>query len=280
MKVSSFLLFFSLNSSSCVFPTANAKFARGNCGHLKAKWDNHPSCITCSIYTRSSPCSICSLWSDEIWKLAEKRRLLFTRRSVMTQRRKDKKNKKRILSDPSDTTSLDGSTAPHGCTARGRTHQGGSPLDDDSSWALSPPTGQPVTGQPGTVQPVTGHPVNGQPVISHPVTPVTGQPLTSQPVTPVTSHPATGQPVTSQPVTCQPGTSQPGTAQPVTIQHAFTLDYQSPVTCLYAPNQHSYPALVSSHVSTGSIRRLPSQQNRGYERSSAQEQPNPVLLVK
>ena len=57
----------------------------------------------------------------------------------MTQKRKQKKNKKRIMSDQSDTTSLDGSTAPYGCTARGRTHQGGSPLDDKSSRALSPP---------------------------------------------------------------------------------------------------------------------------------------------
>ena len=43
------------------------------------------------------------------------------------------------MSDPSDTTSLDGSTAQHGYTARGRTHQGGSPLDNESNQALRPP---------------------------------------------------------------------------------------------------------------------------------------------
>ena len=140
-------------------------FTRGNCVHLKAKWNNHPSCLSCTACLRSSPCSFCNVWSDKVWNLAENRRLYSTRSSVMTQRRKQKKNKKRIQSDLSDTGSHDGSTAPHSYTGRGRTNQSGSPGDQVSDRALSPPvTGQQVTGQPVTSHPVTSQPVTGQPV--------------------------------------------------------------------------------------------------------------------
>ena len=160
-------------------------FARGNCGHLKAKWDTHLSCLTCNSCTRISPCYICSSWTEKVWNLAERRRLHATRKSVMTQKRKQKKSKKskKSQSDMSDNRTVDGSTAPHSFTARGRTHQGGSLAESD--WALSPP----VTGQP-----VTSHPVTGQFISVHPVT----------------GHPVTGQPVTSQPGACQLGSSQPG----------------------------------------------------------------------
>ena len=85
------------------------------------------------------------------------------RRSVMTKKR-DNKTKKRNVLDPSDTISLDGSTTPHGFTARGRTHLGDSPMETISNRAISPPgTGQPVTGQPVTGHPGTSHPVNGHP---------------------------------------------------------------------------------------------------------------------
>ena len=133
-------------------------FARGNCGHLKAKWDTHLSCLTCNSCTRISPCYICSSWTEKVWNLAERRRLHATRKSVMTQKRKQKKSKKskKSQSDMSDNGTVDGSTAPHSFTARGRTHQGGSLADLESDRALSPPvTSQPVTSQPVTSQPVT-----------------------------------------------------------------------------------------------------------------------------
>ena len=150
-------------------------FARGNCGHLKAKWDTHLSCLTCNSCTRISPCYICSSWTEKVWNLAERRRLHATRKSVMTQKRKQKKSKKskKSQSDMSDNGTVDGSTAPHSFTARGRTHQGGSLADLESDRALSPPvTSQPVTSQPVTSHPVTGqlisvHPVAGHPVASH-----------------------------------------------------------------------------------------------------------------
>ena len=142
-------------------------FARGNCGHLKAKWDTHLSCLTCNSCTRISPCYICSSWTEKVWNLAERRRLHATRKSVMTQKRKQKKSKKskKSQSDMSDNGTVDGSTAPHSFTARGRTHQGGSLADLESDRALSPPvTSHPVTGQLISVHPVTGHPVASQPV--------------------------------------------------------------------------------------------------------------------
>ena len=152
-------------------------FARGNCGHLKAKWDTHLSCLTCNSCTRISPCYICSSWKAKVWNLAEQRRLYATRKSVMTQKRKQKKLKKtkKSQSDMSDSGTVDGSTAPHSYTARGRTHQGGSPADLESDRALSPPvTGHPVTGQPvnqssGNLSPVIQSPVNQSPVNQAPV---------------------------------------------------------------------------------------------------------------
>ena len=158
-------------------------FACGNCGHLKAKWDTHLSCLTCNSCTRISPCYICSSWTEKVWNLAERRRLHATRKSVMTQKRKQKKSKKskKSQSDMSDNGTVDGSTAPHSFTARGRTHQGGSLADLESDRALSPP----VTSQPVTSQTVTSHPVTGQLISVHPVA---SQPVTSQPVT---SHQST-----------------------------------------------------------------------------------------
>ena len=86
---------------------------------------------------------------------------------------------------------------------------------------------------------------------------------------------------TSQPITGQPGTSQPGTSH-----QSFTSDYQSPVTVQYITSQspvicsqvivsqHSYPASIIIHVSTGINSRLPNKQNVGYEHSAVQELPN------
>ena len=150
-------------------------FARGNCGHLKAKWDTHLSCLTCNSCTRISPCYICSSWTEKVWNPAERRRFHATRKSVMTQKRKQKKSRKskKSQSDMSDNGTVDGCTAPHSFTARGRTHQGGSLVDLKSDRALSRPvtsqpvTSHPVTGQLISVHPVTGHPVASQPVTSH-----------------------------------------------------------------------------------------------------------------
>ena len=157
-------------------------FARGNCGHLKAKWDTHLSCLTCNSCTRISPCYICSSWTEKVWNLAERRRLHATRKSVMTQKRKQKKSKKskKSQSDMSDNGTVDGSTSPHSFTARGRTHQGGSLADLESDRVLSPP----VTSQPVTSQPVTQSLGNLSPFIQSPViqSPVNQSPVNQSPV--------------------------------------------------------------------------------------------------
>ena len=167
-------------------------FARGNCGHLKAKWDTHLSCLTCNSCTRISPCYICSSWTEKVWNLAERRRLHAARKSVMTQKRKQKKSKKskKSQSDTSDNGTVDGSTAPHSFTARGRTHQGGSLADLESDRARSPPvTSQPVTSQPviqslGNLSPFIQSPVIQSPVNQSPVnqSPVNQSPVNQAPV--------------------------------------------------------------------------------------------------
>ena len=155
-----------------MFPRQSMHFARGNCGHLKAKWDTHLSCLTCNSCTRISPCYICSSWTEKVWNLAERRRLHATRKSVMTQKRKQKKSKKskKSQSDMSDNGTVDGSTAPHSFTARGRTHQGGSLADLESDRALSPPvTSQPVIQSLGNLSPFIQSPVIQSPVNQSPV---------------------------------------------------------------------------------------------------------------
>ena len=168
-------------------------FARGNCGHLKAKWDTHLSCLTCNSCTRISLCYICSSWTEKVWNLAERRRLHATRKSVMTQKRKQKKSKKskKSQSDMSDNGTVDGSTAPHSFTARGRTHQGGSLADLESDRALSPP----VTSHQS---PVNQSPVNQSPVNQSPVNQSLGNlsPFIQSPVNQSPIHPVTSQPVT------------------------------------------------------------------------------------
>ena len=163
-------------------------FARGNCGHLKAKWDTHLSCLTCNSCTRISPCYICSSWTEKVWNLAERRRLHATRKSVMTQKRKQKKSKKskKSQSDMSDNGTVDGSTAPHSFTARGRTHQGGSLADLESDRALSPP----VTSHQSTSH---QSPVNQSPVIQSlgNLSPFIQSPVNQSPVNQSTSHQST-----------------------------------------------------------------------------------------
>ena len=83
---------------------------RGECGHIKLRWDNRNKCIKCSSCSRESTCSTCSTWTDETQKLAEKRRTYASRKWVM-----------KAMSDSSDEENMHGITTPHGPAARGRT---------------------------------------------------------------------------------------------------------------------------------------------------------------
>lgn len=46
----------------------------GSCGHFKALWDTHPTCISCSYCSRSNNCKFCVDWSIDLWKLVDSRR--------------------------------------------------------------------------------------------------------------------------------------------------------------------------------------------------------------
>lgn len=54
---------------------------RGSCGHLKASWDNHPSCLSCSHCSFESRCGVCKLWMSSVWTLAVNRRTYDRRKS-------------------------------------------------------------------------------------------------------------------------------------------------------------------------------------------------------
>ena len=242
-----------------MFPRQSMHFARGNCGHLKAKWDTHLSCLTCNSCTRISPCYICSSWTEKVWNLAERRRLHATRKSVMTQKRKQKKSKKskKSQSDMSDNGTVDGSTAPHSFTARGRTHQGGSLADLESDRALSPP--------------VTSHRSSSHQSLSHWATYLRSSSHRSS------SRRSTSHQSTSQPVTSQPGTSRLGSSQPGIGLQSFAYDLQIPpgYIPINVPVQ-SYAPSISSHISHGSVHRLSNVLIPGYERSDRLELPNPA----
>ena len=89
------------------------KIVRGNCGHIKARWDNHHNCLKCSSCSRLSTCSTCSTWSEETCMPA-------ARKLVMTRKRQKKKKRLAVTSDLSDDNTSDGSTSPQGYTARYR----------------------------------------------------------------------------------------------------------------------------------------------------------------
>ena len=101
------------------------KIIRGNCGHIKARWDNHLNCLSCSSCSRLSTCSVGSNWSENTGILVVKKRTYSSRTSVMTKKRPNKQKKQIVVSDPSDDKSVDGNTTPQGFTARVRTHPGG-----------------------------------------------------------------------------------------------------------------------------------------------------------
>jgi len=41
--------------------------SRGSCGHVKAAWDNHASCITCAGCDLDHRCQFCLDWPMETW---------------------------------------------------------------------------------------------------------------------------------------------------------------------------------------------------------------------
>ena len=129
---------------------------RGDCGHIKAHWDNHNKCFICSRCL--IPCSTCSSWS--VWILAESRRILAARKKAMTRKKSQ---------DPSisseERKNKHGSTAPHGGTSQGKTHIDGNSLDTCTQGSTSPPAighRATVTGLPTTDPQTAGQSPNGE----------------------------------------------------------------------------------------------------------------------
>ena len=118
---------------------------RGDCGHLKASWDNHTNCLSCSSCSRYSTFLVCKNWSGSIWELADKRKLYCFRCSTMTKTKtSSKKNKNNVNSELSeDIASKDNRiTTPNGFTGGGRPHNGGGSKNGQIIHSVSPP----VTG--------------------------------------------------------------------------------------------------------------------------------------
>ena len=63
----------------------------GNCGHLKASWDNHPRCFACSRSSFQSRCQICKLWPSSICTLASNRRAYIQRKVAKGKKKMGKK---------------------------------------------------------------------------------------------------------------------------------------------------------------------------------------------
>ncbi|KAH3776515.1 hypothetical protein DPMN_177943 [Dreissena polymorpha] len=54
---------------------------RGSCGHIRAAWDNHDSCLSCAGCNQDNCCPFCVNLSEETW--ATKRRPFKSRKRNM-----------------------------------------------------------------------------------------------------------------------------------------------------------------------------------------------------
>ena len=82
---------------------------RSSCGHKKAKWDNHSSCLSCCNCTVDNKCNICISWSEDIWYSPIRRRSYSSRMP----RRQDESQPKEVSKKAAanDTSSHHGSGA-------------------------------------------------------------------------------------------------------------------------------------------------------------------------
>ena len=61
---------------------------RGSCGHVKASWDNHATCFSCSRCSFETRCSTCKEWTSAIWTLVAKRRTSMGRKKSTEDKKK------------------------------------------------------------------------------------------------------------------------------------------------------------------------------------------------
>ncbi|KAH3873419.1 hypothetical protein DPMN_036654 [Dreissena polymorpha] len=53
---------------------------RGSCGHIKARWDSHDTCLACTGCTFNNKCAVCNLWAYDAWTKAGRRRTSISRK--------------------------------------------------------------------------------------------------------------------------------------------------------------------------------------------------------
>lgn len=91
---------------------------RGSCGHKKAKWDNHPSCLSCSNCTVDNKCDICISWSEDTWYSAIRRRAYSSRSSRMPRKQDESQRQASKKSAIDDTSSHHDSGAEEALSVR------------------------------------------------------------------------------------------------------------------------------------------------------------------
>ncbi|KAH3863861.1 hypothetical protein DPMN_026864 [Dreissena polymorpha] len=53
---------------------------RGSCGHIKARWDSHDTCLACTGCTLNNKCVVCDFWAYDTWMKAGRRRTSISRK--------------------------------------------------------------------------------------------------------------------------------------------------------------------------------------------------------
>ena len=84
----SFIILSNLLSNTSHFPYLCVVYCvimsqtRGACGHLKAAFDKHVTCMSFYGCTYDTQCGVCSLWSPDIWDITRARRTAKSRRKT------------------------------------------------------------------------------------------------------------------------------------------------------------------------------------------------------
>ena len=162
-------------------------FARGNCGHLKAKWDTHLSCLTCNSCTRISPCYICSSWTEKVWN-QQKEDAFMLLENQLWRRRENRRNQRNPRS-PSQTCLTTGQLM--GAPPLIALLLGAGPIKVAAwRWPGTKPTSHqsPVIQSPVNQSPVTQSLGNLSPFIQ---SPVIRSPVNQSPVNQSTRHQST-----------------------------------------------------------------------------------------
>ena len=80
-------LWFKFNNCFCLLYALSVSFVFRNeltkeslCGHIKARWDSHDTCLACTGCTLLKKCAVCELWSYDIWTQAGRRRMSNSRK--------------------------------------------------------------------------------------------------------------------------------------------------------------------------------------------------------